>query len=294
MSDTKPYVPDQQILELYDGYVHGAFDRREFFRRATAMTAGTVTASAIAAAVMPQYALATQVEPDDKRIKSAVFPYDSPRGAGKMSGLLAHPAGDGPWPGVVVIHENRGLNPYIEDVARRLAVEGFVALAPDALFPVGGYPGNDDEGRTLQRQRDREEMFEDFVAAAQLLMTHPLCTGRVGSVGFCYGGGVSNALAVRLPGLGAASCYYGRQVPAEDVPAIKAPLQFHMGELDKRINAGWPALQDALDAHGHSYESYVYEQANHGFHNDTTPRFNSEAAAESWQRTLRFFNAHLT
>ncbi|MEL6868674.1 MAG: dienelactone hydrolase family protein [Pseudomonadota bacterium] len=293
MTQEKPYVPSQAILDLYDGYAHGQFDRREFFRRASAVTAGTVSAAAIAAAVMPRYAQAMQVAPDDARIDTRTLEYASPNGAGKMSGLLAHPAGDGPWPAVVVIHENRGLNPYIEDVARRLAVAGYMALAPDALFPLGGYPGNDDDGRALQRKRDREQMFEDFVAAAQWLMTADNSTGRVGSVGFCYGGGVSNALAVRLPELGAASCYYGRQVAAEEVPAIAAPLQIHMGELDTRINAGWPDLRDALDAHGKNYEAYVYPKANHGFHNDTTPRYDQTAAEKSWQRTLRFFDAHL-
>ena len=295
MPETDRYVPSQEILDLYDGYCHGQFDRREFLRRATAATAGAVAVGTIVDAVMPRYALARQVAPDDKRITTRRFDYASPNGAGKMQGLLARPAEAGHrLPGVVVIHENRGLNPYIEDVARRLAVAGYLALAPDALYPLGGYPGNDDDGRKLQRERDRKEMFEDFVAAADTLMAHPDCSGRVGSVGFCYGGGVSNALAVRLPKLGAAVCYYGRQVPAEDVPAIEAPLQFHLGELDKRINEGWPALQAALDEAGKSYEAYIYPVANHGFHNDTTPRFDPEAAASSWKRTLAFFEAHLT
>jgi carboxymethylenebutenolidase len=211
-----------------------------------------------------------------------------------MRGLLARPAdAAGPLPGIVVVHENRGLNPHIEDVARRAALENFIALAPDALFPLGGYPGTDDEGRTMQRQRDRDEMFEDFVAAVEWLQDNPECTGSVGAVGFCYGGGVVNNLAVRIPDLGAGVPFYGGQAASEDVAAINAPLQLHYGSLDERVNAGWPAYQEALDANGKTYEVYFYEGANHGFHNDTTPRYDQEAAELAWERTIAWFNEYL-
>jgi carboxymethylenebutenolidase len=211
-----------------------------------------------------------------------------------MRGLLARPSGaEDPLPGIVVIHENRGLNPHIEDVARRAALEDFIVLAPDALTPLGGYPGTDDEGRSMQRQRDRGEMFEDFVAAVEWLQEHPGCTGTVGAVGFCYGGGVVNDLAVRVPDLGAGVPFYGGQADVEDVPAINAPLQLHYGSLDERVNAGWPAYQEALDEHGKEYTVFFYEGANHGFHNDTTPRYDPEAAELAWERTIAFFNEHL-
>jgi carboxymethylenebutenolidase len=211
-----------------------------------------------------------------------------------MRGLMARPVdAEGPLPGILVIHENRGLNPHIEDVARRAALEGFVAFAPDALTPLGGYPGNDDEGRTLQGQRDRDEMLEDFVAAARFLQSYPECTGRVGAVGFCYGGGVVNALAVRIPDLGAGVPFYGGQADAADVPSINAPLMLMYAGLDERVNAGWPAYEEALEANGKAYTVYFYEGANHGFHNDTTPRYDEAAAALAWERTIAFFNEHL-
>jgi carboxymethylenebutenolidase len=211
-----------------------------------------------------------------------------------MRGLLARPVdAGGPLPGIVVIHENRGLNPHIEDVARRAALEGFLAFAPDALTPLGGYPGTDDEGRTLQGQRDRAEMLEDFVAAVGFLQSHPDCTGKVGAVGFCYGGGVVNALAVRLPDLAAGVPFYGGQAAAEDVPAINAPLMLMYAGLDERVNAGWPAYEAALEANGKDYTVYFYEDVNHGFHNDTTPRYDEEAATLAWERTIAFFNEHL-
>ena len=285
---------DPRILKLFDGYVHGQMTRRQFLDRAAGFATAGVSAAAILAALSPDYALANQVDPDDPSIDVSYKRYGSPQGAGVMQGYYARPAViSHRLPGVVVIHENRGLNPYIEDVTRRLAVAGFIAFAPDALYPLGGYPGNDDDGRAMQRERDRDEMFEDFVAAVEFLQGHPDCTGKVGSVGFCYGGGVSMSLAVRLPSLAAAVAFYGRHPSAEDAARIEAPLMIHHGELDERINAGWPAFEEALEEAGADYVQYMYEDANHGFHNDTTPRFDKAAAALAWERTVGFFERHL-
>ncbi|MGD8331838.1 MAG: dienelactone hydrolase family protein [Acidobacteriota bacterium] len=283
-----------EVLELFDKYVHGGISRRQFLDGASKYAVGGMTAVALLHDLEPAYAEAQKVAPDDPRLSSEYVEYSSPQGAGTMRGLLARPAaGDGPWPGVVVVHENRGLNPHIEDVARRVALEDFIVLAPDALTPLGGYPGTDDEGRRMQGERDRDEMFEDFVAAVEWLQANAECTGRVGAVGFCYGGGVVNGLAVRIPDLGAAVPFYGGQPASEDVAAINAPLQIHYGGLDERVNAGWPAYQEALDAAGKSYEVFFYEGANHGFNNDTTPRYDEEAADLAWERTIAFFNANL-
>lgn len=285
---------DQKCLDLYDLYVHGFINRREFLQRLGAATASSAAALAVFNALSPNYALATQVSEDDPDINVGYQNYASPKGAGSMRAYLATPStSTGTLPAVIVIHENRGLNPYVEDVARRVAKAGFIGFAPDALTPLGGYPGNDDEGRTLQRQRDRDEMFEDFVAAVHTMQNHENCTGKVACVGFCYGGGVSNALAVRVPDLAAAVPYYGRQAAAADVPEINAPLQLHYGELDTRVNEGWPAYKKALEAAGKQYEMHMYPGANHGFHNDTTPRFDADAAALSWRRTIEFFRQHL-
>lgn len=285
---------DQQVLDLYNGYAHGVITRREFLERAAAFTASGVSAAALLGSLSPDYALARQVDPDDEAIDTAYEEYDSPTGAGRMRGYLAAPASrDTSLPGVLVIHENRGLNPYIEDVARRLAVAGFVGFAPDALTPLGGYPGNDDEGRELQARRDREEMLEDFIAGVRYLQGHECCNGTVGCVGFCFGGWVSNALAVRLPGLAAAVPFYGGQPDAGDVEKIRAALLIHHASNDERVNAGWPAYKAALDAAGKQYTEYTYEDTNHGFHNDTTPRFDEEAAALAWGRTLEFFRKNL-
>ncbi len=285
---------DPRILKLFDGYVHGKLTRRQFLDRAAGFATAGLSAAAILSALSPDYALANQVDPEDPSIDVSYKRYGSPQGAGVMQGYYARPAViSHRLPGVVVIHENRGLNPYIEDVTRRLAVAGFIAFAPDALWPLGGYPGNDDEGRAMQRERDRDEMFEDFVAAVEFLQGHPDCTGKVGSVGFCYGGGVSMSLAVRLPNLGAAVAYYGGHPSAEDAARIEAPLMIHHGELDERINAGWPAFEEALEEVGADYVQYMYGDANHGFHNDTTPRFDEAAAALSWERTIEFFERHL-
>ncbi|MDH3746661.1 MAG: dienelactone hydrolase family protein [Gammaproteobacteria bacterium] len=293
MSNASDYDP--QLLELFDGYVHGKLTRRQFLDRAAGFAATGVTASGILASLSPNYALARQVDPDDESITTSYKKYASPKGASVMSGYYARPAiVDHKLPGVVVIHENRGLNPYIEDVARRLAVAGFIAFAPDALTPLGGYPGNDDDGRTMQKQRDSDEMIEDFVAAVGYLQQHPDCSGKVGSVGFCFGGGVSLTLAVRLPDLAAAVAFYGRHPSAEDTANIRAPLMLHHGELDARINAGWPQFEKALQAVEANYQEFTYADANHGFHNDTTPRFDDDAAKLAWERTVQFFTEHLT
>lgn len=285
---------DQRFLDLYDRYAHGYISRREFLDRLGTITASGSAAVAVFNALAPNYALAQQVDPDDPELAVAYQEYDSPNGAGMMRGYLAMPANiDSRAAGVIVIHENRGLNPYIEDVARRVAKAGFIGFAPDALTPLGGYPGNDDEGRSLQRERDRDEMLEDFIAAVRYLQSHEKCSGKVGCVGFCYGGGVSNALAVRVPDLAAAVPYYGRQAAAADVGKINAPLLIHYAELDTRINEGWPAYREALDEAGKEYTMHMYPGANHGFHNDTTPRYDAEAAELSWRRTIEFFRRNL-
>lgn len=286
---------DQRLLDLYDDYAHGRLGRREFARRAAAFAVAGVTAEALLQRLGPNYALAQQVAPDDARIRAEYISYESPKGGGTIRGLLARPeADDAKFPAVLVIHENRGLNPYIEDVARRLAVEGFLALAPDALTPLGGYPGNDDEGRAMQAKRDADEMIEDFIAGAEFLKTHPKSTGKVGAVGFCYGGGVVNTLAARIPGtIAAAVPFYGRQPRPEDVPKIQAPLLIHYAGLDTRINEGWPAFEQALKASNKKYEAFIYPNVNHGFHNDTTPRHDKDAAELAWKRTVEFFKARL-
>lgn len=284
---------DQRFLDLYDRYAHGLLSRRDFVDRLASITASTAGAMAVFNALQPNYALASQVAPDDPSIEVQYRDYDSPLGAGAMRGYMAAPATAETAPGVVVIHENRGLNPYIEDVARRVAKAGFLAFAPDALTPLGGYPGNDDEGRELQRQRDRDEMLEDFVAAVGYLQGHERCSGKVGCVGFCYGGGVANSLAVRIPDLAAAVPFYGRQPAAADVARINAPLLIHYAGLDTRVNEGWPAYQAALDAAGKRYTVYIYPGVNHGFHNDTTPRYDAAAAELAWTRTIEFFRGNL-
>ncbi len=294
MSRKKASDFDQGLLDLFDSYVHGGVNRREFLDRAKAFAVGGVSAAVLLESLSPEYAWAQQVAPDDARLKTEYLEYDSPQGHGKVRGLMARPAeASGKLPGVVVIHENRGLNPYIEDVARRTGLAGYLALAPDGLTPLGGYPGTDDEGREMQRKLDRDKLSEDFIAAVKFLQSHPDCTGKVGCVGFCFGGGVSNMLAVRVPDLAAAVPFYGRQPADEDAPKIKAPLLLHFASLDERVNAGWPAYEIALKANGVQYTAHMYEGANHGFHNDTTPRYDEDAAKLAWQRTLDFFNENL-
>ncbi len=286
---------DPEILKLFDGLVHGKITRRQFLDRAAAIATVGASAGAILASLTPDYALAQQVDPDDKSIAVDYKKYASPDGAGVMRGYFARPAiVDHKLSAVVVIHENRGLNPYIEDVARRLAVAGFIGFAPDALTPLGGYPGNDDDGRTLMQQRDRGEMREDFVAAVSYLQSHPDCSGKVGSVGFCFGGGVSMYLAVRVSDLNAAVAFYGSHPSPDDAVFIEAPLMIHHAALDERVNAGWPDFEAALKEANCEFEEFTYADANHGFHNDTTPRFDKAAADLAWQRTIAFFEKNLT
>ena len=281
-------------MRLFDGYVHGQISRRQFLDGTAKITASATAAAAILASLSPDYALAEQVAPDDKSIIATYKKYASPKGAGVMNAYYVRPAViEHKLPAVVVIHENRGLNPYIEDVARRLAVAGFIALAPDALTPLGGYPGNDDEGRVMQRERDRDEMVEDFLAAVEFVRNHPDCTGKVGTVGFCFGGSMSLRMAIRAPELAAAVAYYGRHPEPSEAASINAPLMLHHGELDERVNASWPDFEKALKAADVSYLAYEYADANHGFHNDTTPRYDEDAAELSWSRTTGFFAKHL-
>ena len=284
-----------QLLELYDFYAHGIISRREFLDRAAKYTVGGVTAMSVLASLSPDYAMATQVEFTDPDIVAEYIMYPSPNGHGEVRGYLVKPASaTGKLPGVVVVHENRGLNPYIEDVARRVAKAGFIALAPDGLTSVGGYPGNDDKGRELQREVDPTKLMNDFFAAIEFLTAHEATTGKIGITGFCYGGGVSNAAAVAYPELGAAVPFYGRQADVADVPRIQAPLLLHYGELDERINEGWPAYEAALKEHNKVYEAYIYPGANHGFHNDSTPRYDEEQAKLAWDRTIAWFNKYLS
>lgn len=295
----KPAVPpafDQELLYLYDYYAHGHIDRRTFLDRAAKFAVGGLTAAALLEMLSPRYALAAQVAPDDLRIRTGYELYASPAGGGEMKGYLCRPANvAGRLPGILVVHENRGLNPYVEDVTRRLALAGFLAFAPDALYPVGGYPGNDDQGRELQAKRDRNQITEDFVAGMSYLHGHPLCNGRTGVTGFCFGGGMANTLAFRLPEMVLAAVpYYGGQPPVADVPKIKGALMLHYAEMDTRVNAGWPDYEAALKAAGVRYQAFIYPGVNHGFHNDTTPRYDRAAAELSWKRTLVFFREHLS
>ncbi|MCC1492047.1 YghX family hydrolase [Cognatishimia sp. F0-27] len=286
---------DQDLLDLYDFYAHGKITKREFLDRAGKYAVGGLTAAALLGMLSPNYALAQQVSFNDPDIVADYIMYPSPNGTGDVRGYLVRPtATEGPLPAVLVIHENRGLNPYIEDVARRLAKAGFMALAPDGLTSVGGYPGNDADGRELQRTVDRTALMNDFFAGFEHLLEREDSTGKVGAVGFCYGGGVVGAIAVAYPELAAGVPFYGRQPASEDVPKIEAPLLIQMGALDERINAGWPAFEEALKANDKVYEAYIYEGANHGFHNDSTPRYDEAMAKLAWDRTIGWFNTYLT
>jgi carboxymethylenebutenolidase len=285
---------DQGVYDLFDHYVHGQINRREFLDQASRYAVAGLTATAMFDFLSPDYVHAQQIEPQDARLKSEYMSYDSPEGGGTIRGLLSRPAGNKEkLPGIVVVHENRGLNPHIEDVARRAGLAGFIAYAPDALTPLGGYPGNDDDGRSLQRQRDRNKMLEDFMAAYGYLKSHPECSGKVGVVGFCFGGWISNMMAVRLSDLGAAVPFYGSQPADEEVTRINAPLLLQYAGLDKRINEGWPAFEAALKTHKKEYTAHIYPEVNHGFHNDTTPRYDKATAELAWQRTIDFFNEKL-
>ncbi len=284
----------QELLNLFDHYVHGEISRRQFLDGATKYAVGGLTAMAIWDSLRPNYALAEKVPRDDKRLKTEYATMSSPQGNGSVRGYLVRPASAKErLPGVLVIHENRGLNPYIEDVARRLGTANFLAFAPDGLTSVGGYPGDDEKGAELFRKVDEDKMFEDFAASAAWLKARPECTGKIGVVGFCFGGAVANKLAVRLPDLAAAVSFYGRQPSAADAAKIKAPLLLHYASLDTRITEGWSAYEEALKANHVTYAAYIYEGANHGFHNDTTPRYDDAAAKLAWQRTLDFFNKYL-
>ena len=283
-----------ELLEIYDGYAHGLLTKRQFLDKAQRFAVGGVTALALLQMLSPNYAHANQVAPEDPAITTEEITYNSPNGHGSIKGLLSRPAGiTGKLPAVLVIHENRGLNPYIADVNRRMAKAGFLSLAPDGLTPLGGYPGTDDEGKAMQATLDGAKLMEDFFAATDHLLKHYDSTGKVGAVGFCYGGGVCNALAVAFPELSASVPFYGRQAKAEDVPKIKAPLMLHYASLDERVNAGWPDYEAALKANGKEYTAHMYEGANHGFHNDTTPRYDEAAAMLAQERTLAFFKEKL-
>jgi len=284
----------QELLNLFDGYVHGGISRRQFLDGAQKFAVGGVTAAALLQMLKPNYAWAIQVPPDDKRIRAEIQTVPSPQGNGSIKGYLVRPADETKLPAVLVIHENRGLNPYIEDVARRLAVVNFIAFAPDALTSLGGYPGDDEKGLALFQQLDRGKMTEDFLAAARWLKSRPDTIGTLGAVGFCFGGGVVNQLAVRMgTDLAAGVPFYGTQPSAADAAKIKAPINAQYGELDTRITDGWPAFDAALTEAKVPHEGYVYKGANHGFHNDTTPRYDEAAAKEAWQRTLDWFNKYL-
>ena len=286
---------DQELLTLFDGYVHGAIDRRAFLDRAAKFAAGGVTAVMLLEQLSPNFAAAQVVKTDDGRIETQDLEYDSPNGYGKMRGYFVRPAKAGrKLPGILVIHENRGLNPHIKDIARRIALDNFVAFAPDALFPLGGYPGTEDEARALFAKLDQTKTREDFIAAAALLRSRPECTGKIGAVGFCYGGGMVNYLATRLGSdLGAGVPFYGSSPNTEDVTKIKCPLMIQSAEVDERINASWPEFERALKAASVTYKRFLYPGTQHGFNNDTTPRYDAAAAKLAWERTIAFLNKHL-
>lgn len=285
----------QEVFDLYDDYAHNRLDRRAFMQKLSIYAVGGLTVPSLMSFLMPDYQTTAQVKPDDPRLKSGYINYPSPKGGGTIKGLLSEPAdAKQKLGGIIVVHENRGLNPYIEDVARTAALAGFITLAPDALSPLGGYPGNDDEGRTMQAKRDKGQMEEDFIAAYEYLKNHKDCNGKVGVVGFCYGGGIANMMAVRIPDLAAAVPFYGSQPATEDVPKIKAPLLLHYAALDTRITEGWPAYEKALKENGKKYQAFIYENANHGFHNNTTPRYDKAAAELAWKRTIDFFKEYLS
>lgn len=285
---------DQELLILFDAYVHGIVDRRGFLEKAQKFAVGGLTAAGLLAALSPNFAAAQQVPKDDKRLLTSTVELPSAAGYGTVKGYLVRPAGViGKLPVVLVVHENRGLNPHIEDIARRVALEGYLVLAPDALAPLGGYPGDEDKARNLFATLDQKKTAEDFVAAAQWLQGHPDSTGKLGTVGFCYGGGVAHALSVRLPGLSAAVPFYGNHPAAEDAVKVKAPLLIHFAGVDERINAAWPAYEAALKAAGARYTAHQYAGTQHGFNNDTTPRFDATAAKLAWERTLSFFSQTL-
>lgn len=294
MSQLKKEDIKQEVFDLYDDYAHNKIGRRQFVERLSLYAAGSVTVGALLSFMSPNYRTTAEVAKDDPNIDSDYITYKSPKGGGDIKGLLSIPKDTKTKiPGVVVVHENRGLNPYIEDVGRRTALEGFISLAPDALSPLGGYPGNDDDGRAMQRKRDRNEMLEDFIAAFEYVKNHPQCDGNVGVVGFCFGGWISNMMAVRLSDLKAAVPFYGRQPSDEDAAKIKAPLLLQYAELDTRVNAGWEDFEKVLKANNIEHTAHFYPNVNHGFHNNTTPRYDKKAATLAWKRTIDFFKEKL-
>jgi carboxymethylenebutenolidase len=285
----------QEVFDLYDDYAHSRLSRRDFMEKLSAYAVGAITVPALMSFLMPDYKNTTEVKADDPRIKSEYINYNSAKGGGTIKALLSKPADTTKkLGGVVVVHENRGLNPYIEDVGRRVAVAGFISIAPDALTPLGGYPGDDDKGREMQSKRDKNEMLEDFIDAFEYLKKHPDCNGKIGVVGFCFGGGIANMMAVRLPDLAAAVPFYGAQPAKELVPQIKAPLLLHYAELDTRLTEGWPPYEAALKENKKEYTAYIYPGVNHGFHNNTTPRYDKAAAELAWKRTIDFFTEKLS
>jgi carboxymethylenebutenolidase len=294
MSQIRKEDIKQEVFDLYDDYAHNRIDRRDFMQKLSTYAVGGITVATLSSFLMPDYKGQIQIQANDARLTSEYVNYPSPKGAGTIKALLSKPEdAKGKSGGIIVVHENRGLNPHIEDVARRAALAGFISLAPDMLTPLGGYPGTDDAGRELQAKRDRNEMLEDFIAAYEYLKVHPDCNGRVGVVGFCFGGWISNMMAVRIPELAAAVPFYGGQPATADVPKIKSPLLIHYGELDTRVNEGWPAYEAALKENKKEYTAYIYPGTNHGFHNDTTPRYDKAAAELAWKRTVDFFNQKL-
>lgn len=284
----------QEVFDLYDDYAHNKIDRRIFIEKLSIFAVGTLTLPSLLSFMTPNYVDSILVQPTDPRIKTGYINYDSPKGGGSIKGLLSQPSDSKKkLPGIIVVHENRGLNPYIEDVGRRAATEDFITLAPDALSPLGGYPGNDDAGRELQKKRTREEMLEDFIAAYEYLKSHKDCNGYVGVVGFCFGGWISNMMAVKIPDLKAAVPYYGGQPTKEEAEKVKTPLLLHYAGLDTRVNEGWPAYQEVLNHNKVENTAYFYPNVNHGFHNNTTPRYDEAAATLSWTRTIDFFKEKL-
>lgn len=286
---------NQEVFDLYDAYAHNKIDRKQFVERLSVYAVGGLTVSSLMGFMMPNYQDKIQVPADDSRLETEFVEYNSPGGGGKIKAQLSRPVNNSKkLPGIIVVHENRGLNPHIADVGRRAALEGFISLSPDALTPLGGYPGNDDDGRALQSKRDRNEMLEDFIAAFNYLKSHPECNGKIGVVGFCFGGWISNMMAVRIPDLLASVPFYGGQPAEEDVQKIQASLLLHYAQLDERVNAGWPAYEAALKKYDKNYTAHIYPNVNHGFHNDTTPRYDEEAANLAWKRTVDFFKKHLS
>lgn len=284
----------QEVFDLYDDYAHNRIDRRQFAEKLSLFAVGSITLPSLLSFVMPNYKDTLLVQADDPRLKSEYIHYPSPKGGGNIKGLLSMPVKKKKKiPGILVVHENRGLNPYIEDVGRRAALEGFISLAPDALTPLGGYPGNDDEGRELQKKRDRNEMLEDFIAGYEYLKNHNDCNGKVGVVGFCFGGWIANMMAVRIPDLPAAVPFYGGQPTAEEAEKITSPLLLQFASLDTRVNEGWPAYEAVLKKNKVPYTAHFYPEVNHGFHNNTTPRYDEKAATLAWERTIAFFKEKL-